>query len=292
MRIVVINWDKYNPRKDIKTMSWFRVESDIGFDVNLFKLTPQQKWVWIFILGLCAKENRMYVNTELEYLEMYSGVSIDDIQTTLDHLVKRKMVRYGEESEFEKGEIRTDTNEPVQIRTDPNEHERARTDPGPTGRDGTVRDVTNGTVHNGTDGTEKAPAKKRSTLPKIDYDRIKHEWNLMINKLEGIKMPRCESISKKREGYINVTSDKLFKSMSEWIRYFTRCSELDFLKGVGSTGWKADFEWVIKYDNALKVVEGKYDSVHPQGRGNAATSQTMKLLEDNPYLDGGSNEEI
>lgn len=50
---------------------------------------------------------------------------------------------------------------------------------------------------------------------------------------------------------------------------FQRADASAFLSGQGERGWKADFDWMIREDNLLKVLEGKYDNApqpEPSGR--------------------------
>ena len=50
---------------------------------------------------------------------------------------------------------------------------------------------------------------------------------------------------------------------------FQRADTSAFLSGQGERGWKADFDWMIREDNLLKVLEGKYDNApqhDPTGR--------------------------
>ena len=44
-----INWEKYNPRKELKSLSWLRLDADIGFSESLFGLNAESKWLWIFL---------------------------------------------------------------------------------------------------------------------------------------------------------------------------------------------------------------------------------------------------
>ncbi len=53
---------------------------------------------------------------------------------------------------------------------------------------------------------------------------------------------------------------------------FQRADASAFLAGQGERGWKADFDWMIREDNLLKVLEGKYD--------NAQTEPTGRVLID------------
>jgi hypothetical protein len=50
MRIKILDWEKFNPRKDIKSSSWFRLENSFFTNPKFFNFTHEQKLIWLFIL--------------------------------------------------------------------------------------------------------------------------------------------------------------------------------------------------------------------------------------------------
>lgn len=63
IKIKINNWDKYLHRKDLKSLSWFRVNSDIMHNPKFHKIDPKAGWFFICLLGFCAKK----MNDTLEY---------------------------------------------------------------------------------------------------------------------------------------------------------------------------------------------------------------------------------
>lgn len=47
------------------------------------------------------------------------------------------------------------------------------------------------------------------------------------------------------------------KTIDDWKGYFLRLESTPFLGG-GSNGWKADFDWILKEENFIKVFENRY----------------------------------
>lgn len=80
MKIEVNNWDEYNPRKDLKSMPWFRVESDIGTSEKLFSVPAEGRWLWIFILSTCAKKHSGKINLNIEFTSHQTGISTKKIK--------------------------------------------------------------------------------------------------------------------------------------------------------------------------------------------------------------------
>ncbi len=77
------------------------------------------------------------------------------------------------------------------------------------------------------------------------------------NSIEGVG--HCRKLTaKRRQTILQRLKDPA------WLEDFAAALPLiegsAFLKGAGSTGWKADFDWLLKPDSLTKVLEGKYDS--------------------------------
>lgn len=63
------------------------------------------------------------------------------------------------------------------------------------------------------------------------------------------------------------------RPLPEWDALFKQMSESAFLNGKNNSGWRASFDWIIKnQDNALKVLEGKYDAVG-KSKGNFSATK-------------------
>lgn len=70
----IINWKKYNPRKDVEKPSWLRLENSILSNPDFALLSKDEKLLWIILLMIASRENKMgearvhenYVVRELE----------------------------------------------------------------------------------------------------------------------------------------------------------------------------------------------------------------------------------
>lgn len=68
---------------------------------------------------------------------------------------------------------------------------------------------------------------------------------------------RVKNITKSRA---EIISDSLKTySVDDFKKVFEKAEQSDFLKGNNSRNWSANFDWLIKEDNMVKVLEGKYD---------------------------------
>lgn len=111
-------------------------------------------------------------------------------------------------------------------------------------------------------------------LDNSDFVRVQRLWNSCcpgyrkVTKLTSRRPSRCN-----RKGAIsaclkmlmgttdNATKEDAFTMLKT---AFEKVQESSFLKGDNERGWKASFDWVMKVDNLIKVIEGNYDNAVTQ----------------------------
>lgn len=110
-------------------------------------------------------------------------------------------------------------------------------------------------------------------LAQKDFVFIKDLWNETCKSLRGVaKLTSAKTGGKRsnRKGAItacmnyiagNLTENKTFDEACALLRdAFKKVEASNFLKGDNERGWRAEFDWVIKPDNLVKVLEGNYDN--------------------------------
>lgn len=89
----------------------------------------------------------------------------------------------------------------------------------------------------------------------IPYQLIVDMYHDKANELQRVII-----ITNKRKSAIK----KLFnyhpehKKIEWWSDYFSKINSIRFLQGDNDRNWKADFDFVTKFDNFIKIIEGKY----------------------------------
>ena len=63
-------------------------------------------------------------------------------------------------------------------------------------------------------------------------------------------------------------NDKPADTIGYWRDFFGKVLESDFLCGANDTGFTADLEWLLRPENFLKTIEGRYDRRPSGGNGN------------------------
>lgn len=105
--------------------------------------------------------------------------------------------------------------------------------------------------------------------PIIDYSKILNYWN------ENSKLKEITAITERRKGHINARIkehgiDAIYKAIDN-------VANSSFLRGGNHRGWMANFDWVFKPDNFVKVLEGNYLDKTPNDFENDIARRAEKI---------------
>lgn len=235
----VVNWASYNPRTDSKKPSWFRLENNIATGPAFFGLDCEQKWLWIIILSLVSQKNGEPIVWNSNYIEAISGIKSKTQDSALEIFEQFSRLRV----------TRTVTSR--------NSHEDVRDSHATNERTNVRTNETNETNETNTG----------SVAAFVDI------WNDAC-----LKAPLAEVkvVSEKRKraikGRLNDAPD-----LDYWSKVVERITASAFCLGNGSTGWKADFDWLIKPDTHIRIMEGKYDDRQPPLKAKTKAERVSEI---------------
>ena len=96
--------------------------------------------------------------------------------------------------------------------------------------------------------------------PAVPYAAIMENYNAICVSLTPIKV-----MSDKRKQEAKTRFRREFHGqMGEVCAFFRKVEASDFLCGRNGRGWSANFDWLMKSTNAIKVLEGTYDNKKPR----------------------------
>ena len=96
--------------------------------------------------------------------------------------------------------------------------------------------------------------------PAVPYAAIMENYNAICVSLTPIKV-----MSDKRKQEAKTRFRREFHGqMGEVCAFFRKVEASDFLCGRNGRGWSANFDWLMKSSNAIKVLEGTYDNRRPR----------------------------
>lgn len=87
----------------------------------------------------------------------------------------------------------------------------------------------------------------------IDFEKIQEHWNSVCTKLPAVTV-----MSKKRTATVKARVkehglDAVFSAMD-------KTAKSNFMNGQNNKGWRANFDWIMRPENFVKVLEGNYDN--------------------------------
>lgn len=86
--------------------------------------------------------------------------------------------------------------------------------------------------------------------PIINFEKIKNYWN------EKSKLKEITAITEKRKGHLNARIKE--HGIDAIYKVVDNIANSSFLRGENNRGWMANFDWVFRPNNFVKVLEGNY----------------------------------
>lgn len=170
-------------------------------------------------------------------LARYMPYSIAEISAGLDELLTEGVLVIDEDKLFQKRMVRD--NEISNLRAD-------------AGKKGGIK----------TQSFAKARKKAKSKANAegeddnengIDYENVIELYHELCPKMQRVLV-----LNKTRRGHINARFAEF--GLSKITEVLRLAGESDFLNGKNDRAWKADFEWLMRPENFIKVLEGKYQN--------------------------------
>lgn len=94
--------------------------------------------------------------------------------------------------------------------------------------------------------------------PSVDYEQFKNLYNEICTNLPHVKM-----LSEKRKKAIRAFLKQL--TVDDFREVCERAADSDFMTGKNDRGWKADFDFLVRVDKAINILEGKYSNNKESG---------------------------
>jgi uncharacterized protein YdaU (DUF1376 family) len=111
---------------------------------------------------------------------------------------------------------------------------------------------------------EKVKEEKKPVSVKLDYQFIVDNYHHLCPKMNKVAV-----ITDQRKGFMNSRVTEF--GLDTTISILRKAGESDFLNGINDKAWMADFEWLLRPQNFIKVMEGKFVNKNGQNRNSIAT---------------------
>lgn len=145
--VTVINWDKYNPRKDFKTPVWFALSNRILEDPDLYDLDPLEFKAFIYILCQVSQRKGESTTLRFSHADRVSNLRGKDLKRAIDKLVGLGIIAIENSMTHEESEICTEGNDDLYRGSKPSVRHTTR------------QDITNKTLQDTSDFLERVYQK-------------------------------------------------------------------------------------------------------------------------------------
>lgn len=132
---------------------------------------------------------------------------------------------------------------------------------------------------------ERRNKGKARAQPDVPYAEIVDAFNATCVSLSKV----IKTTGAREKAMRGRFRDEFHGSIDEVKAYFRRVEESDLLSGRTNLDWRADFDWLMKLSNTIKVLEGKYDNRKPKGASGSA--RAGRSDNEGVYAKAGSDED-
>ena len=105
----------------------------------------------------------------------------------------------------------------------------------------------------------KKESQKEKAAPEKEFDNLCNQVIGEYNRV-CVDLPKVTKLTDQRRRLL-YHADIRGKPLSEFTALFQKAQASDKICGRSDLAWRGDFDWIIK--NAVKIMEGSYDNVHP-----------------------------
>ncbi len=245
MRVQILNWDKFNPRKDVKNPSWFRLSHNLFEDPDFYDFSHAELLAWIYILSTASKKNSDTILVSLTHLEKIGRIKLKDFYSAVEKLevIQCLLVHVTDTSRGRHADV-TDTNA-----TNERTNER-----------------------NGTGEYESS-----DSLPTPAW--LGKMWNEHCGKLPKVKFP--EKLDPDR---VKAAKDVLALRPDKelWIAAIKKMAASDFCLGKKNSDkhktWRAKFDFLIRTGTIDRALEGEFDNEGPTQNPSKPSAAALEIM--------------
>lgn len=96
IEVTIVNWNKYNPKRDQQSYSWLRLNNDFYLSPDLFGLSCEHKMIWIVLLCQASKANKATISVNSLYIAHQLGIKEAAVLQAIDIFGARQLATAGD----------------------------------------------------------------------------------------------------------------------------------------------------------------------------------------------------
>lgn len=128
----------------------------------------------------------------------------------------------------------------------------------------------------------------KDTIRQTDVRRVIEEWN----KLQEVGINPIRDIKQSSKRYQLLKGRIREYGMDDILKAMDNIRNSDFLRGENKNGWMITFDWFVKPNNFLKVLEGNYNGDGKHGPGSKTQRKVEPLIPFGTLGDDGGSDTL
>ena len=128
----------------------------------------------------------------------------------------------------------------------------------------------------------------KDTICQTDVRRVIEEWN----KLQSVGINPIRDIKQSSKRYQLLKGRIREYGMDDILKAMDNIRNSDFLRGENKNGWMITFDWFVKPNNFLKVLEGNYNGDGKHGSGAKTQRKVEPLIPFGTLGDDGGSDTL
>jgi hypothetical protein len=92
MNVNIRNFDKYNPRKDQKSSSWFRVENEFTIGQDFHNFDSDGKIIWLTLLGMASKKMSADIYVDENFISHVLKIDMPKVSAILSEFHRLEFI--------------------------------------------------------------------------------------------------------------------------------------------------------------------------------------------------------
>jgi len=236
MKIKINNWEKYNPRKDVKRPSWFPLSIDWVLDPTFYSFTHCERLAWIYLLSTAKKESNPEISVNFDHAVKAANIPENELKSSIEKLKGLGVVTVCTSRGRHADVTRT-----------------SRT------RHATLQYSTLQYIE-----PKGSCDLAITTAPRINANALKllECWNANCGAL-----PKAKALNASRSRTV-LARLKENPDFEVWAKAARVISNSKFHTGQNERGWVADFDYFIRPATLLKAMEGSINSTDHKPKNN------------------------
>jgi hypothetical protein len=93
IEVEIINWSRYNPRRDYKRPVWFALSNRILENPSFFDFAADEFKAWIYILCQASQKNSACISLNFRHADKVCSISKRALLSTIDKLEKAESIQ-------------------------------------------------------------------------------------------------------------------------------------------------------------------------------------------------------